>query len=229
MCLGVLITVGAGSAATAQIGGKVSFQTDDFFRGYSLSQGRPIAALNLSYDDPSGLYVAGVATGVSTRHSGLQLLGFQENIGFARRIGTGPIIDMGVTSANYSEYFSGGSKADYREIYAGLITDHIATYVHYSPHYFRGGVSTLYVETDGVMHPLPLWRLTGHVGALIQPGGPRVQGDSCTHYDWRLGIGRRLRPFDLELLWADGGPEPGFYASNSHHRGTLVFAIAYAF
>ena len=229
LLLGALALTGLAAPASAQLGASLSFQTDDYFRGYSLSEGRPVATLNLSYDDGSGLYVAGAATAVATRHSGVKLLGAQENIGFARKIGTGPVIDLGFTNSNYSDYFSGGYKADYREVYAGLITDHIATHVHYSPHYFRGGVSTLYVDADGVLRPLPLWRLTGHIGVLTQLGGPRAPGEPHSHYDWRLGVGRRLRPFDLQLAWTDGGPGPDYYEGKPRHRGTLVLAVSYAF
>ncbi|WP_019833524.1 TorF family putative porin [Sphingomonas sp. PR090111-T3T-6A] len=225
----MLLAAGAATPAAAQLGGTISFQTDDYFRGYSLSEGRPVATLDLAYDDASGLYLAGAATGVATRHSGVKLLGFSENIGFARKIGTGPVIDVGFTNTNYEEYYSGGTTADYREVYAGLITDHLAAHVHYSPHYFRGGVSTLYVDTDGVLRPFPFWRLTGHFGVLTQLDGPRAPGEPHTHYDWKLGAGRRLGPLDLQLAWTDGSPGPDYYAGEPRHRGTLVFGMSYAF
>lgn len=225
----MLLGAGGGAPAAAQLGGSISFQTDDYFRGYSLSEGRPVATLDLAYDDDSGLYLAVAATGVATHHSGVKLLGFNENIGFARKIGTGPAIDVGFTNTNYNDYYSGGTKADYREVYAGLITDHISAHIHYSPHYFRSGVSTLYVDADGVLRPLPLWRLTGHVGVLTQLDGPRAPGEAHTHYDWKLGVGRRLGPFDLQLAWTDGTPGPDYYAGEPHHRGTFIFGISYAF
>lgn len=224
-----MLLAGVATPACAQLGGSISFQTDDYFRGYSLSEGRPVATLNLSYDAPSGLYGTGTVTAVATRQSGIKLLGFQENVGFARRIAAGPIIDVGFTNASYSEYYSGGRDADYREVYAGLITDHIATHLHYAPHYFRGGISTLYVEADGVLHPLRLWRLTGHIGVLKQLDGPHMRYDRHPHYDWRLGLGRRVGPFDLQLAWADGAPGPDYYAGERHRRGAITFAISYAF
>lgn len=216
--------------AAAQLGGTVSFQTDDYFRGHSLSEGRPVATLDLAYDDASGLYLAGAVTGVATRHSGVKLLGFSENIGFARKIGTGPVIDVGLTNTHYNAYDSGGTKADYREVYAGFVTDHVAAHVHYSPHYFRSGVSALYADADGVLRPFPLWRLTGHAGVLTQLDGPRAPGEPYTRYDWKLGVGRRLGPFDLQLAWTDGSPGPDYYdGGEPHHRGALVFGMSYAF
>jgi uncharacterized protein (TIGR02001 family) len=229
LALCVTALLGAATPAMAQLGGSLSFQTDDYFRGRSLSEGRPVATLSLSYDDASGFYAAGAATGVATRRDGVKLLGFQENLGFARKIGTGPTIDVGLTNANYSDYFSGGYHAEYREAYVGLITEHLSTHIHYSPHYFRGGISTLYADADGVLRPLPLWRLTGHVGVLTQLDGPRPTGEPRTRYDWRVGLGRRLGPLDLQLAWTQGGPERDYYDGEAHHRGTLVFAATYAF
>ncbi len=223
------MALGVATPASAQLGGSLTFQTDDRFRGYSLSEGRPVATLSLSYDDASGLYVAGTATGVATRHSGVKLLGFQENIGFARQIGTGPTFDIGVTNADYTDYFSGGYHADYREVYVGLLARNLSTHLHFSPHYFRGGVSTFYADVDGVLHPLPDWRLTGHVGVLVQTDGPHQYGELGTHYDWRLGLGRRLGPIDLQLAWSEGGPDADYYAEEAHHRGTLLFSATYVF
>lgn len=224
-----LTLLGIAAPASAQLGGSLAFQTNDYFRGYSLSEGRPVATLSLSYDDASGFYAAGAVTGVATRHSGAKLLGFQENIGFASRIGTGPTFDAGLTNANYTDYFSGGYKADYREVYVGLITRNLSTHLHYSPHYFRGGVSTLYADVDGVVRPLPRVQLTGHVGVLTRTSGPHMPGEARTHYDWRLGVGTPLGPIDMRLAWTDGGPEPDYYAGEAHRRGTVVLTATYAF
>lgn len=224
-----LTLLGVAAPASAQLGGSLSFQTNDYFHGYSLSDGRPVATLNLSYDDASGLYVAAAATGVATRHSGARLLDFQENIGFSRRIGTSSSFDVGFSNAHYTDYFSGGYEADYREVYVGLISGNFSTHLHYSPHYFRGGVSILYADVDGVLQLPSRVQLTGHVGVLTQTGGSRAPGEARTHYDWRLGLGTRFGPIDTRLAWIDGGPEPDYYAGEPHRRGTIVLTASYAF
>src|SRR5436190_194451 len=59
------------SPATAQAGVAVSIFSDDRFRGYSLSDGRPVGILDLSYDAANGLYGALSGSVVATRHDGL--------------------------------------------------------------------------------------------------------------------------------------------------------------
>ena len=64
-----------GSACAAELGATVSVFNDLQFRGYSLSDGRPVATLDFAYDDPSGFYAGASGTGVlvamvSRRHSG---------------------------------------------------------------------------------------------------------------------------------------------------------------
>ncbi len=215
--------------ATAQLGGSFSIQSDDQFRGRSLSEGRPVATLDLSYDSALGIYLGAAATAVATRHDGVKMLGFQENIGFARKTKWGPVVDIGVANSNYTEYFSGGSTADYTEIYAGLSAHQVSAHIHYSPHYFGRGVSTVYIDLDGAVRPAPKWRLNGHVGLLAQTRGPLAPSARHVHYDWRLGVTRQVGRLDLQLAWAGGGPQSDYYADRKRGRNALIFAVICAF
>lgn len=215
--------------AAAQLAGSVSIQSDDRFRGRSLSEGRPVATLDLSYDTAAGFYLGGEVTAVATRHEGARVLGFQENAGYAWKTKAGPVIDLGVANASYTEYFSGGYSADYTELYAGLITGPIASHIHFSPNYFRHGVSTVYLETDGVARIASRWRLNGHVGALVQTGGPSTSMARRSHYDWRVGIAHQIGRFNLQASWSGGGPDRDYYAGDTHSRDALVFGLTWAF
>ncbi len=227
-CVGLAILCCA-TPAVAQFAGSVSIQSDDRFRGRSLSEGRPVATLDLSYDMAAGFYLGGAVTAVATRHEGVRVLGFQENAGYAWKTKAGPVIDLGVANASYTEYYSGGASADYTEIYAGLIAGPIASHIHFSPNYFRHGVSTVYLETDGVARIAPRWRLNGHVGVLTQTGGPLAPMSRRTRYDWRLGIAHQLGRFSLQASWSGGGPDRDYYARETHRRDALVFGLTCAF
>ncbi len=227
-CIGLALLCGATPAA-AQLAGSVSIQSDDRFRGRSLSEGRPVATLDLSYDMAAGFYLGGAVTAVATRHDGVRVLGFQENAGYAWKTAAGPVIDLGVANANYTEYFSGGTSADYTELYAGLITGPIASHIHFSPNYFRHGVSTVYLETDGAARIAPRWRLNGHVGLLVQTGGPLAAMSRRSHYDWRVGIAHQIGRFNLQASWSGGGPDRDYYASDTHSRDAFVFGLTCAF
>ena len=197
--------------ASAQIAASLSVSSDDKFRSRSLSDGRPIGTFDFSYDDASGFYAGGSATGVDTLHSGAKLLGFQEYIGYAQRTDSGPALDAGLTNARYTHYFSGNYGANYTELYVGIITNHLSTHIRYSPDYFKHSVSTLYADADAVVKPYKNWQMNGHVGALTQISGPRAPGTSRAHYDWRLGVATEVGAFDLRLAWTGAVPGGDYY------------------
>jgi len=210
--------------APAEIGASLSVLTDSRFRGHSLSEGRPVATLDLSYDDVTGLYLGGSATAVATTHSGVQLLRFEENIGYARRLGSGPVVDFGITHSNYTEYFSGGYAARYSEAYIGLITKHFSSHIHYSPNYFRHGLSTVYADADVVARPAEKWRLNAHFG-LLTP----MSRHQTTAYDWRLAVAKQMGAFDLQLAWTGGGPRPDYYAGRPRGHDAFVLGVSRIF
>jgi len=84
------------SPAAAQVGTAVSVFSDDRFRGYTLSDSRPVGILDLSYDAQNGFYGALSGSIVATRHDGLQPLGLQLNGGYAKRLSSGLTVDTGI-------------------------------------------------------------------------------------------------------------------------------------
>jgi len=215
--------------ARAQVGVSISALSNDTFRGRSLSAGQPVASFNLSYDDPSGLYGGGSVTGVETTDDGPQLLGYQEYLGYARRLDAGPTLDMGVVNTNYTSRFSGGYNANYTELYAGIITNHFSSHLYYSPDYFRAGLSTLYGEVDGVVNPFGNWRFTAHAGLLQQISGAQRLGPGRTFADWRLGVAEKVGPFDLQVAWTGAGPGQDSYGGQKRGHDALVFGVSYSF
>jgi uncharacterized protein (TIGR02001 family) len=215
--------------AIAAVGASVSVLNEDVFRGRSLSDGRPVAVGELSYDDLSGFYVGGSITGIATRHSGAQLLGVQGYAGYAHQIGSGPTLDVGITNARYTHYYSGSAGVDYTEFYAGIITDHISSHIRYSPNYFGTGQATVYGDLDGVLRPWDKWRLNAHAGLLIQASGPTLPHSARRRYDWRIGVSREIGRFSLQLGWAGSGPGRDYYAGSPHGRSSFLLGATYIF
>ena len=195
--------------------------SDARLRGYSLSAGRPVGQLDLSYDDPSGFY-AGLSASLVAYH-GVKPLGLQENIGFAKRLTGGPTVDVGIVNSNYSRYSGHDRSLSYTEVYAGLIGRTVASHVYLSPNYFDSGVWTLYGQVDAGVRPAKKLKLSGHVGALTYLRGGL---DNRLHYDWRIGASRELGRLSTELALSSGGPGRDFYDHGFHNRTTLVLSIS---
>jgi uncharacterized protein (TIGR02001 family) len=216
------------SRAAAEVRIAAAIASDDRFRGRSVSQGRPVATLDLSYDAANGVYAGVAATGVAARYDGAQLLAIQTYAGYARRLADGPTLDAGVTHLSYTDYYEQGG-ADYSELYAGVITPRFATHLYYSPNYFDRRESTLYGEVDTALRPAANWRLNLHAGLLTRLHEDAPTLTRPTQYDWRVGLARTLLGFEIELAGSGAGPDPDHYAGQPRGRAALVVAVRHAF
>lgn len=222
----VPLTVSA--QALAQAGGSVSILNDYRFRGFSLSDGRPVGILDLSYDAPNGLYAAASGSLVLARGDGLQPLGMELNAGYAKRLASGLTIDLGATHSAYSEYSSRGSAYSYTEFYAGLGGKLVSARISVSPDYLKHGAWTTYGELNGSAPVASNLRLTGHLGMLV----PLGYQTSSTHYrrefDWRIGLQDDLGRLSIHADWAGGRPGDDRYSAARHDRSGLVLGLTYA-
>jgi uncharacterized protein (TIGR02001 family) len=227
VCL--LTPLGLARPAVAQVSASLSLDSDYRFRGLSLSDRQPVASLNLGYDHDSGTYAGASAIVVDTTHAGVQMLGYVAYAGFVARPKSGPALDFGVTGADVNEYADKRYTYNYGEIYAGLIGDRLRTHVYYSPNYFGGGLSTVYVDVDGAIRPAPRWRLFGHAGVLTPVGG----GDSYVRrrerYDLRLGVAAELKHCELHLAWTGTTPSATYPREQPPSRSAVVVGVSYAF
>jgi uncharacterized protein (TIGR02001 family) len=222
--LTALLFLSLAAPASAEVGATASLLSEARLRGYSLSAGRPVGQLDLSYDDRSGFY-AGLSASVVAYH-GVNPLGLQENIGFAKRLSGGPAIDFGILNSNYSrhaDYLGQERSLSYSEVYAGVIGKNVASHVYLSPNYFGYGVWALYGEVDASVAPARKLRLTGHLGALTYLGGG---GGGKSGYDWRIGVSREVGPLSAQLAVTGGGPGRDNYRNDYHSRTAVVLAIS---
>lgn len=211
--------------ARAQVVASLTLSSDVRFRGRSVTDMAPAATVDLGYDDQSGIYVAANAT-AGFFATAPELVNFQENLGFAHRLGSGPTIDLGIVHSNYTEHYSGGENAHFTEVYAGLLTNHLTVYLHYSPDYFRPGVETLYGEVNAVIEPVPQWRLNAHVGALMQVAGPYPPDEARTGYDWKLGLTREMGHFELQVAVSGGGADPQSQYSEGQRQDRTAVTVS---
>lgn len=215
----------AGGAAQAQIGASIGVESDNRFRGVSLSDGQPDLRLSLSYDHDSGAFAGATATQVEFmrgRHS-MQLLGYA---GYVMRVTPGLGIEAGVTSST----FSGNTRYDYTEVFAGVLSERWSLRAYYAADYFGFGQHTAYVELDANAPLTPRLRLFGHVGALSALGGVANDAPGRTRTDLRVGLGfGALAWVDVQLAWvtaARGGP---YVVEYSTRRNTFVLSALASF
>ena len=212
--------------ARAELGATISAFNDLQFRGYSLSEGRPVATLDFAYDDPSGFYAGASGTGVVRDGGKPAPLGFQLNGGYARELKSGTTLDFGMIHSSYSHYSSGEHGASYTELYAGISRGALSSRIYLSPHYFRRGVWSAYGEINGVLSPARKWSIEGHVGMhmpLRTPSGDNYRKD----FDWRIGVSRELGRLSLHAAWSDGAPGNDHYNGHSHSRSALVVGASW--
>ena len=211
--------------AHAELGATVSVFNDLQFRGYSLSDGRPVATLDFAYDDPSGFYAGASATGVLREGGEPAPLGFQLNGGYAKRLKSGTTLDFGIIHSSYSHYSRGDHGESYTEAYAGVSRGGLSSRIYLSPHYFAPGAWSAYGEVNGVVSPTPKWNIEGHVGLHVPLRTPPAD-DYRTEVDWRIGVSRQIGRLSLHAAWTDGAPGNDYYRGHEHSRSALVIGAS---
>jgi uncharacterized protein (TIGR02001 family) len=216
------------SPAAAQVGATLSVFSQANVRGYSVSNGHPVAAVDFSYDDSSGAYAAASATGVASSSDLLRPLSLQLNGGYARPLSSSLTLDVGATGSIYSHYSQIEAGRTYGEIYASLLGKNLSSRISFSPDYFLTGGPTLYGELNGNFGRAYGLRFEGHLGALVA-----LDGGSTAYrrqIDWRLGVTRELGRVALHAAWAGRGRAPrpfGTALRTVRSANALILGITY--
>jgi uncharacterized protein (TIGR02001 family) len=210
--------------ATAEVGTAVSIFSDARFRGYSLSSEHPVGILDLSYDEPSGVYAGASASVVASSAEGLRPLGLQLNGGYAKRLSTDIALDAGITHSAYARYSSRGRANSYTEAYAGVRYKFLTSRVYFSPHYFEAGTWTAYGELNGSFGVTRKLSLDGHAGLLV-PVRNREPRELRPQYDWQFGLTRRFGPVSVRAAWTGAQHVRRYERANAHDSSALVFGL----
>ena len=224
-----MLAAACAEPALAQVAGKISIQSDYQVRGYSVSQGRPVGVLDLSYDDPSGVYLTSSTFGALPDDYEPGELGLIGAVGYARRLNAALSIDGGVTRSEYIGIGSGGYHTGYAEIYAGLSTRHLSFHLSYSPDYFRTDKKTLYSDLEGNIGTFAKIRLNAHFGVLTYVERPAYPASRPAQYDWRIGASRQFGAFDIHAALSGGGPGQDVYDQQAHTKTAFTVGAGYTF
>ena len=217
------------SPAAAQVGAVVSVFSDSRFRGISLSDGRPVGILDLSYDASNGLYAAVSGSVVDARHEGLRALSVALNGGYAKRLRSGLTGDVGIVHSRYSHYSGVASGRAYTEVYAGVAGKLVGTRLSVSPNYLGGARWTAHDEIDGHLDLSTRLQVDGEVGVLIPFGGRANGGNSRAEVDARVGVTQRVGRLAFHAALTANSGSSDIYADRGHARTALVVGISSAF
>ncbi|HKP34802.1 MAG TPA: TorF family putative porin [Sphingomicrobium sp.] len=225
---GILLAavVWAGSAC-AEVGAAVSGYSDYRFRGYSLSDGRPVAILDVSYDLPTGVYASASGSVVASRGHGIRPLRLALNGGYATTAWRGVTADVGVIHARYSRYSGLTADRAYTEIYAGLAAKMAGARLSLSPDYLGSARWTLRGELSGHVDLSRTVGVTGVAGALV-PLDERYARASRATWDARLGIAKRVGRVSLQAAATARGKGGDLYGSSSRRRAAFIVGISSA-
>jgi uncharacterized protein (TIGR02001 family) len=223
----VLLSLAASVRAQTAVG--LSAQTDDRFRGVSLTDSKPNLRLNLIYDHSSGWYAGASAAGVEfdTQRRQLAVFGY---FGYAQRSASDLGWEIGATAA----HFAVDSRYDYAEAFVGLIGQRWNAKASVSPSYFGSGRSTVYAELNGGL-PLsqPLSRplsIFGHVGVLAETGrGAPDAGRRRAYSDASVGLSAGFDSCELRLAWVVADHEGLYPIPQGQRRSVLVVGATYFF
>jgi uncharacterized protein (TIGR02001 family) len=217
--------LGIAAPAYAEVGAAVSVFSDSRFRGYSISDHHPVALLDLSYDDSSGLYVAASAGAVAELDE-VRPLGLQVNGGYSRHLPSGVTLDLGIVHSKYSRYSSAAGNS-YTEVYAGLTRKCLTGRVHVSPHYFGAGTWTAYGEVDCNVSLGRKLSFDGHVGMLVPFRNRSADTRAASAYDWRIGMSRQFGRFSTHAAWTGGRVFRRYDGDGRRRTGALIFGVSF--
>jgi uncharacterized protein (TIGR02001 family) len=216
------------SPARAQWGGTLSLESDYRLRGYSLTDGDPAGIGQLTYDDPSGMYVnlAGVAR---LRGENPQFMGVIGNIGYARRLSSVVTLDAGVLRSQLRASHDFVRPYRYTEFYAGASVGPVVGRVYYSPDYRGGTGSTVYGELETGFEPAPEWTISAHVGLLAHLDATSYQGTKSAHEDWRISVSKRFGRLEIHSILSGGGPGEQYLGYRKSHKAALTAGASVSF
>ncbi|WP_443751027.1 TorF family putative porin [Asticcacaulis solisilvae] len=207
-------------AHAGQLSASAALDSDDRFRGVSLSHGRPDVRLDVNYDEEGGLYGGISLAAAPGRGQSAPLTHYTAYAGYVTR----PASDLSWEGGVSHTHIDDRERYDYDELYAGLITAGITARLSYSPRYYGRDVQTLYADLSGSRQISPHVRLFAHAGWLRRLSGtwglrPR--------YDLSAGVAAALRACELRLSVTQ---TPSLYAWGREDGGTgIVLSAVRAF
>ncbi|HXA47901.1 MAG TPA: TorF family putative porin [Burkholderiaceae bacterium] len=223
----VVLPLVAANIVNAQISGNATIVSDYRYRGVSLSQGRPVAQVDVGYDNPNGWYAGILASGVKLDYTETEQ--YVAYTGYAGKFLSGMNWEAGASDVR----FVGESGYNYAEEFIGLTSDHFNGRVYFSPSYFDHDAHTVYAELNAAYPFQDHFQLLAHIGLLYTlrvDNGPPSPPDVPSRYDGRVGVNVKVVDWNVQLAWVAlqkrSTQYPHYDDRNPH---AIVLGVSYAF
>ncbi|MFL6755695.1 MAG: TorF family putative porin [Sphingomicrobium sp.] len=210
------------AAATAEVGAAISLFNDYRFRGYTLSNGRPVAILDIGYDAPNGIYGAISGSLVASDGDGIQPLRLAINGGYATPLFRGVAADIGIVHARYSSYSGLASGRSYSEAYVGVSDKTVGARLSLSPDYLGTSRWTLHAAINARKAISSTLTIDGELGSLFPLGG----GYSRGRWDARAGLSQRIGRISLHAAVTARAKSANAYIARYHHPTAFIIGIS---
>ncbi len=180
--------------ALAQLAGNVTLQSNQTFRGETISRDDPGIAVAISVDSDSGLY-AGADASFAAGSGKPRFTAANQYAGYAIKRGA-LSLEAGVVHRNYGSMFDTAYRMRFFEFYAGASLRRIRLRVYVSPDYLIDGRTTYYIDSSAGLATISRWKIDGHAGlSLIPPDLTERRGHLRSYVDWSLRASRPLGRF----------------------------------
>ena len=190
--------------AGAQVAATLGVDSVDRYRGTGTDGPGAVLRASVMADSPfaatRGAYL-GVSGQWRTRDAGLASADVLA--GWSGRFDDWPGLpalgpDWGWDAGVHRRHDGEGSRYDFTEAMLGVLAPGAALRAWWSPHYFGGDTSSLYVELNAQRALAEHWHAFAHVGTIRY--GRRADGArGASRVDTRLGIGWSLDAWELQL------------------------------
>jgi uncharacterized protein (TIGR02001 family) len=206
-----------------------SIDSDYQWQGLSLSNGKPVASATVSGEWRNGAYAGLTGIVGAADDDGVRPLVYIADLGYARRLGDGMAVDVGVINSGGQLYAGRRYLFTYTQVYAGLSLGRVSAHLFYSPRYLGEPVGALYLGVDGAVRPAAHWRLAAHLGAFAALAHPPDARAERPRLDLRAGVVREFGLLELHLFWTTTLPAPEYPTGYVAPSRAVLFGATYSF
>jgi uncharacterized protein (TIGR02001 family) len=219
-----LLALLPGASALAQVSAQAGIASDYVFRGVSLTQGRPVATLEVDYDAAAGWFAGGLATATHLYTERRYEPEYVIDAGYAHALDAGLTWEVGATYAVFGNY----TFWNYAELFAGVLGERWNARLYHAADYFGRGKRTWYGEFN---YALPLdahWRILAHAGA-VEISRTALDPKRRT-LDASVGVAAKFGSASLEIKRSVTNHESYLYPLEpSQARGAWIVSVAYSY